>query len=135
MARLSRRQALTRGFPAQHWSSASLMGGMELLEDLHGLTWVTVLRWAFSGSSVNHVFSEGGKHRSCPDLEPNGRKRGVSVLPMITNDGRSISLCPGLSDKEARALVTGAPPSPLLSRVNKHLCWPQHYHHNSVCPI
>lgn len=65
---------LMRGSPAQHWSSASLMGGMELLEDLHGLTWVTVLRWAFSGSSVNHVFS-GGKNRYCPDLEPNGGKR------------------------------------------------------------
>lgn len=68
---------LMRGSPAQHWSSASLMGGMELLEDLHGLTWVTVLRWAFSGSSVNHVFSGGSTEakRGCPDLEPNGRKR------------------------------------------------------------
>lgn len=70
---------LMRGSPAQHWSSASLMGGMELLEDLHGLTWVTVLRWAFSGSSVNHVFSGGGgsteAKRCCPDLELSVRKR------------------------------------------------------------
>lgn len=111
------------------------MGGMELLEDLHGLTWVTVLRWAFSGSSVNHVFSGGGSTEAkigCPDLEPNGRKRGFFVLPMIKNDGRSIYLCPSLSDKDARALVIDAPPSPLLSRVNKHY---QHYHHKSVCPI
>lgn len=103
---------LMRGSPAQHWSSASLMGGMELLEDLHGLTWVTVLRWAFSGSSVNHVFSGGGEHRGkerLPRFRTEWKKKEVFLLPMIKNDGRSICLCPSLSDKEARALVTGAP--------------------------
>lgn len=53
---------------AQHSSSASLMGGIKLLVDLYWLTWLMVslftglicmvLRWVFSGSSVNHVFSE-----------------------------------------------------------------------------
>lgn len=57
-----------RGSGAQHSSSASLMGGIKLLVDLYWLTWLTarvftglicmVLRWVFSGSSVNHVFSE-----------------------------------------------------------------------------
>lgn len=56
-----------RGSGAQHSSSASLMGGIKLLVDLHWLTWLMervftglicmVLRWVFSGSSVNHVFS------------------------------------------------------------------------------
>lgn len=50
-----------RGSSAQHSSSASLMGGMELLEDLHGLTWAAVLGLVFSGSSVNHLFSGGEK--------------------------------------------------------------------------
>lgn len=55
-----------RGSGAQHSSSASLMGGIKLLVDLHWLTWLMervftglicmVLRWVFSGSSVNHVF-------------------------------------------------------------------------------
>lgn len=56
------------GQVSQHSSSASLMGWIKLLVDLYWLTWLTVrvfiglicmvLRWVFSGSSVNHVFSE-----------------------------------------------------------------------------
>lgn len=50
----------------QHSSSASRMGGMGLLADLYGLTWMMarvltglmglVLRWVWLGSSVNRVF-------------------------------------------------------------------------------
>lgn len=58
-----------RGSSAQHSSSASLMGGMELLEDLHGLTWVTILRFVFSGSSVNHLLSGGGEPQTQGDDE------------------------------------------------------------------
>lgn len=54
---------VTPGSSAQHSSSTSLMGGMELLEDLHGLAWATVLRLVFSGSSVNHLFSGEKKQR------------------------------------------------------------------------
>lgn len=42
------------------------MGRMELLEDLHGLTWLAVRRYVLSRSSVNHLFS-GGKPQTGDD--------------------------------------------------------------------
>ena len=54
------------------------MGGIKLLVDLYRLTWMMVrvftglicmvIRWVFSGSSVNHVFSEK-KPKSYRDKE------------------------------------------------------------------
>lgn len=80
---------------AQHSSSASLMGGIKLLEDLYWLTWLTarvftglicmVLRWVFSGSSVNHVFSEK-KPKSHRDKEE-GREIVNATWTSITLSG------------------------------------------------
>lgn len=95
-----------RGSSAQHSSSASLMGGMELLEDLHGLTWAAVLGLVFSGSSVNHLFSGGKKPQTQADDE-----RRLFALILIKNNIRSTSLCSGLPDKEAQTDVPLAPPS------------------------